>query len=544
MGAWMKRQTLLGFTLFLVCLARAAQAASPVTINIELTSPNTLEARYTLPPDCDEVAFTKDAKDGGTEIRQSWESIDACGKADGNTLKRTNGACTSLRFRVPASTARVRGYPAAFAFTDGVYAHGSNYAVAPTCGAVSYRLAAPQVLAAGHAWNGLAPATDDAPVGLLLTKPVPQSNGPLAYFDPKLPEETLLLIRSVAEQTVAALKRAMPDAPYSAPIIAAGLATRPGAGGYWGDASDVLRLTLYNWPAKMEANSRRELTKFVSHELSHRFQLRDAVNVYPDHRLIHEGGAELISWLVSQQQGWITPEQAADELDLALARCLLGAGDNAWRSITRRDRFAYDCGLPAYVYALAARQGNGTALQAISGFYRELGAGRQPDFAQAMECAGKAPCKATWLPDLLGADEPMEQQWAKLLTRTSLATAIAPTQVMLDEMMSEAVQKLMREDCGGGLDFGSMPAGFYLGGMKACRTLTYDVEVVTVEGHPVSGDKQALAALLSACAERAKVVLGRREGGTLELACVAPYQPRTQFYHVDVARVRQLLERR
>ena len=137
----------------------------------------------------------------------------------------------------------------------------------------------------------------------------------------------------------------------------------PDRGGplFEGDAHDVLRLALYNWPGEPSLDDQAALTRFVAHEFSHRFQPRDAVEMYPDARLIHKGGAEFLRWLTSVQKGWMTPREAAADLDQALATCMLGANRQRWRALPARaigvNHLEYACGLPIYVCALATRQG-------------------------------------------------------------------------------------------------------------------------------------------------------------------------------------------
>ncbi len=82
-------------------------------------------------------------------------------------------------------------------------------------------------------------------------------------------------------------------------MIAAIAASEPGGPNVGGDAGNILRLTLFNWPQAPRPEDKANLTLLVSHEFSHRFQLRDAVDVYPDARLINEGGGEFLRWLTS-----------------------------------------------------------------------------------------------------------------------------------------------------------------------------------------------------------------------------------------------------
>lgn len=332
----------------------------------------------------------------------------------------------------------------------------------------------------------------------------------------------------------------MPQADYIPPIIAAGLAGEPGGPNIGGSAGDVLLLTLFNWPADPAPQYQRQMNKLVAHEVSHRFQMRDAVDSYPDARLIHEGGAEFLRWSVSLRQGWLTPEQAAAELDDALADCMLGTGERSWRAMPAREidarRLEYGCGLPAYVYALAARQGGGTPYARLDRFYAQLRLGARPEFMRAMEC-GDASCTPRVLPALLDGAGPMRARWAEVLGATGLATPRAPRQAHVDAMMLQAITRLMQEDCAGGRSITPAPDRILLDTLPKCSTLRKDAVVKRVEGLPVFGGAEALPAIVAACAARHVVELGLEDGSTLAMPCRTPYQPMTQVYAADIGKV-------
>jgi hypothetical protein len=525
--------------LLLLLLARAAHAAE-VDVQLKLLSADTLEVSYALPAACNSVAFLKNGE-AGLNTRASWQAQDDCGAAGADQLTRSNGACSTLRFRVPAAS-RQMGYPAAFPLGQGVYAHMSNYAVAETCGKVRYSLAAPGIAVNGQAYaDKVDTRLDGDSAALLLAAPLPPSAAPPNFFDPRLPAVTVATIQAVADGTVRYLRSELPDASFKRPLVAAVAASAPGGTNIGGDASDVLRLALFNWPRQPSAADQAKATLLVAHEFSHRFQLRDAVDNYPDGRLIHEGGGEFLRWMTSIHYGWLTPAQAAEELDDALADCILYSEPNSWRGLTPRqiggNRLEYKCGLPAYVYALAARQGRGSAMSRINGFYRGFQHGGQPDFARALECGDAAACQPRWLPQLLGADGPMENQWTRLLEGSGLAAPQPPTQSMRNAMVLRAVVKLMRDDCGGRSGSTEMPDGILLDGMKACKTFVRDAYVATIEGLPVFGHAGTGAAMAAACTARGQVVLGLKDGGTLAAPCTEPYRMRQHFPHADIGKL-------
>lgn len=525
--------------------------AAEVDVRLRLLAADALEVSYTLPPACHGLAFLKGGE-AGRETRAGWLPQGQEGVAGADRLERRGEASASapatLRFRVPAGTRHI-GFPAAFPVGQGLYVHLSNYAVDGSCGKVTYRLAAPGIAVAGHAYRDAAVAAEGADAAvLLLMAPLPDREGAVpAYFDPRLPAAAVAQIRAVADGTVEVLHGALPHARFTRPIVAAAYAEEPGGPNIGGDAAGVLRLALFNWPREAGPNEQAQLTRLVSHEFSHRFQLRDAVDVYPDARLIHEGGGEFLRWMVSLQKGWLTPEKAAADLDQALADCMLYTEGRSWRSLSAREiagnRLEYRCGLPAWAYVLAARQGSGTAFARIDGFYRELGAGRQPDFAQALECGETPACRARRLPALLGADGAMEAQWAGLFGETGLAAPVASTRAQQNAMVLRAIIKLMKDDCGGASGTTETPDGVILDGMKSCKTFSRDAYVTTIEGLPVFGDPATGAAMTAACTARHALVLGLKDGGTLSAPCPEPYRMRTAFYQVDIGKLLAALRR-
>lgn len=422
--------------LLVLALIPTSGHAGDVDVKIYWATPDSVEVSYELPANCRSVPFL--ANDGAEPIRASWESMDACGTASGDALSRGEKVCKALRFGVPVTTAKVSGhYASAFPMGGGaVYIHTSAYAVGESCGKVHYRFTAPGGVALygrlHHGEVSAHPETGGDTAVLLLQNALPSTPGAVSFFDPRMSAEAIAQIREVAQETVSFLQAALPDAQYKPPILAATLANEPGGPNVGGEAGDVLRLTFYNWPRRPDSKARQKMTMLVAHELSHRFQLRDAVDVYPDARLIHEGGAEFLRWLVSVQKGWLTHEQAAEELDHELAQCMLYTDQKSWRELGPRviaaQHLEYHCGLVAYVFSLAARQGQGSALLRFNDFYKSLMQGETPNFDHALECGSDVGCQARWFPLLLGSGTPMPDQWDKLFAATGLAKSHAPTQ--------------------------------------------------------------------------------------------------------------------
>jgi hypothetical protein len=531
-----------------ISLGIARAEVHTLDVELRLLTQDALEVSYTLPPSCVSLRFLTRGGDGKV-VRKNWQARDGCGTAGADQLARTDQTCPVLRFEVPASTVRA-GYPSAFPMGQGMYVHLSNYAVGDACGKVNYRLAAPWVAAEGRSRQDGMQLTDGSDASaLLLTVPsTGQIAGAPAYFDPRLAPAVADRIRQVADGTTGYLRRALPHSRFTAPILAAASVPDRGGPHFEGDAHDVLRLALYNWPGEPSLDDQAALTRFVAHEFSHRFQLRDAVDAYPDARLIHEGGAEFLRWLTSVQKGWMTPREAAADLDQALSTCMLGVNGQRWRALSARtigvNRLEYACGLPVYVYALATRQGPGSALARVDAFYEAIRQGAQPDFVRALDCgAAAATCKSTRTARLLDGAAPMEKEWDAMLRATGLAHPAPPTQALRDTMVERALVKLMQDDCGGRFDSMQQSDGLLLGGMKACKTFTKDAYVTAVEGLPVRGNADTGAAMSAACTTHRKLVLGLKDGGTLDVPCATPYPMRSSFYQADIDSVLQALMR-
>lgn len=522
----------------------ASHAAADVHVDVSLVAPDALQANYTLPATCTGLSFLKNGYWAG-KIRARWQAVDDCATASGDRLSRASASCHTLSFRVPASSDKVAGYPGSFPTGDAIYAHMSNYAVGSECGAVHYSFSGPGSIVTGLARHqGKVAANADAPA-LLFRTHLPDGGKDLDYFDPTLSAATVAHIRDRARRTEAALRKAMPGTPYKRPILAATPAQEPGGPNIGGSAGDILHLALFNWPEPATPKEERRLTLLVSHEISHRFQMRDAVDIYRDARLINEGGGEFLRWMVSVRQGWLTPEQAGEELDDALATCMIAVGERNWRDLTESDiggdRLEYECGLPVYVYALAARQGKGSAIGRIEDFYKQLRAGRKPDFAQAMECGAKQ-CKPAILPALLEQPAPMREQWAAVFRETGLARPSAPSQSHLDAMTYLALTGAVKDDCEGksSMTPAMSQRRLLIDTLSNCRTIRADIEVLRVEGEPVFGSPQTLPAMAQACASRQSVALGLKDGAALVLPCRRPVAV-TQVYSADMGKLLRAL---
>jgi hypothetical protein len=498
--------------------------------------------QYALPPSCSQLLFDKTGSNAA-KIRAQWVAQDDCFSADGERLSNRHPECNLARFTISASTDKISGYPAAYPMADSVYLHTSNYHVDDSCGAVSYQFEAPYLALEGKQEQAIAKIITKGdytfPV-LLSTSALKTNANVISYIDTSLSKTTVNRINEVSEQTIAYLKHAMPKTQFAMPIIVAANIKAAGSSGVDGDAGNVLRLGLLNWPDSMSEQDNRLLTMFVSHEFSHRFQLRDAVDIYPQARLIHEGGAEFLRWLTAVRLGWMTPQVAAADLDKALGQCFLQMGDAIWGSLSKayigNHHLEYRCGLPLYVYGLAARQNKRNALANFEDFYQRVKSGSNPDFDDAIECGDNLDCHPKWLQQLLGTHKSMQAVWREMLHSTGLAKVVAANQAQKDLMVKQAFSQLMIDDCGSSSYFEASD-GLIVDAVKTCKTLSADMKVTGIEGHKLFGNKHVLPTLVHSCQSNAQVTLNLADGVDLKLACKTPFKAIKQFYAVDIEKV-------
>jgi len=525
-------------------------ACAEVDVNIKFVDPQAIEVSYQLPLTCTQLVFKKHGSDAA-KIRSSWQSLDACGKVDGEYVTSQRAACRQLRFQVPVSANKVRGYPAAFPVGDAVYVHTSNFAVDASCGKVNYSFSAP-----GIAMNAQVFAGNASPVAgnggdmaaLLLPEQLKADANFIGYFDNAMGDANIRNIRKIAEESIVFLRQALPKAKFEMPILAVSRVTGPGRARPDGDAADVMRLAFVNWPLQPDAETERTMTLFVSHEISHRFQMRDATDVYADARLIHEGGGEFLRWLMAVRKGWLTHAQAAEDLNTALGECLLYARQSSWGNLTAAQRrggqLDYRCGLAVYVYGLATRQGKAGPFERFDSFYEQLRLAQatKPDFAHALECGDEPACKSTWLPRLLGNQESMPAVWEDFFHQTGLASPVAANQQQKNAMMIQAMQELMKEDCGSASMFPQADK-ISLDEIKGCKLLQGGMNITRSENLPIFNHPDTLAATITACEQRSQVRLTMESGLQLDLQCKQAYQPVEQFYAVNMVKLLNSLNR-
>jgi len=539
-----------------------AESGAPLTIQITYRDAQQLEVSYAPPQACPRLRLSKENRDD-EGLRDGWQALNDCVRLEGDQIvwkQAANAANCVARFAVPVTKKIYHHYQPALPLGQAVLLHTSNYAVDNTCGDSRYVLNAPAVATGGQA----VPAQlvldtgvkeRDSQPALLLPDATIRFEGAPFYADPDVPPATVTLIRDVADHTVQHLRERLPSVPFQMPMIAAASIRDGGPTYFNGNAQDILQLAFFNWPLTMDEGGQRTVSQFVAHEFSHRFQMYPAgVASYAEERLIHEGGAEFLRWMTSLHQGWLTPQQAAADVDNALASCLITAGRRSLRSLSRAEvdggRIGYVCGLPAYVYALAASAPPGQAYARLDAYYRRLLQAQQTpsaqktpvDFAGMMECGDQADCQPRYLRRLLRSDFRMQQVWQDWLSASPFAVSAAPTAEQQHEMLVSAIGQLMREDCSGMRNLYPQKDRIVLSGLPQCQRLRAEVSVTQIEGLPYSGDRRTLPAMVRACRDRQEVRLGLAQGQTLTLQCRQPLTMFSAFFQLQTDAALKVLQ--
>lgn len=533
------------------CILAPASYAADVTVHLHLVSPQELEVSYQLPEKCDSVAFLnhETLPMFGGEIRGAWKPVDDCGTADGKQITRTNASCSQIRFRVPASN-RIydRVSPGSFPMGEGLFAHTTNYAVNEQCGSVGYRFSADgSIVLKGKIFEQS--ASYDEVEGqylavLLLQKTIKSNGNAITYFNPALGAETSQLIQSIADQSISFYRQQLPKLHFRKPVLAATVLQDGRDPYYWGDAGDILRLALYNWPQQPTTETDFKLRNFIWHEFAHRFQPvhkieNDGLQPYQS-----EGGADFLRWYGGIKKKWLSKEQASSEIDAAVSTCISLVEDYSWKNLPDRARmqgqFPYSCGLALHVFGLAERQTKVSALQQFSDYYQAIDDGKTNNFVQAIECGKLKNCSPKWLAQLLG-DTSIAKAWQELFAETKLARITAPKQNDYSEIQSKAFASLMQGDCHGNYGYSTNPKFFEVDRMQlTCTHLRDGMKITQIEGKDLFGKELIVDQLNQICTSRGSVNLGLDNGETLALPCTANFKMPT-FYAVDMDKLSKKL---
>ena len=533
-------------TCLLAGLMSPHAGAADVTVHLQLTAANALDVSYHVPKTCTTLTFLnhETLPQFGKEIRAAWQALDDCASVNGETITKTNQTCSNLRFRVPASKKVFdRVSPGSFPVGEGLFVNTTNYAVGDQCGKVAYHFSAAGSIAfKGQLFQKEAtyqePDAQYMPL-LLLQKQIAIKNGAISYFDPALAEENRLLLQNSAEQAIDFYRRALPDLHFRTPILAATAVNDGGYFSYWGDAGDVMRLALYNWPSPATPEADARLRKFVWHEFAHRFQPSSTIVKLGRDPFIVEGGADYLRWVGGIKNKQLGVKEAEQEINTALSNCISKTGDSSWKSLpetlTHRGSFPYECGLALHVMGLAARQNNSDALQQMNDYYLALDKGESIEFAQAIECGKDKDCTPSWLPKLLG-DQPLKATWSAFFVETQLAKVSGPNREQIADLQRQAFASLMQTDCMGNISFRRNPHDFSIEAIPACKVLREGMQINEIENLPLFTDILVVDEMNRACETRGKVSLGLVNGEKIFVACKTPFALPT-YYAVDMPRL-------
>ncbi|MFZ6800072.1 hypothetical protein [Undibacterium sp. Di24W] len=522
-------------------------ATAQIEIHMRLLPDQGLSLEYHVPPQCTQLRFDKDGP-LAQQIRASWRAEDECASIEGDEIK-LKPQCHVARFFVPSSVNKVTGYPAAFPMAKALYVHTSNYQLDSRCGEMRYSMFAPHLAYEGRAYQSssrFAPAAESSFPILFSTQAltIDAGTGVLSYVDENLSPAYVSRIQEVSRETIKYLRTAMPKARFMMPILAAANVPHAGAVGFDGDAGNVLRLGLFNWPSEYTAQEKKSISDFVGHEFSHRFQKRDEVDIYPLSRVIHEGGGEYLRWHTAVQLGWMNQEEAAKDLDDALNRCLLGVENKPWQALSKNytapRQLDYRCGFAAYVFGLAARKNLSVGISNVAEFYAKIQDGIRPDFFDAIECGDKLDCHPRWLPQLFTSAIPMATVWDDFFQQTGFARRVPPNQVQLDMMIKKVFSSMIKEDCGESSVFEASD-GLIIDDLKACKQLKPKMKVIGLEGYAIFGNTQALPALLTACQQHGLASVQVTNQESLYLTCKTPFSLNSYFYATDITKLLKAL---
>lgn len=530
-------------SLALAIMCASAAAENRVGVLIKLQAPDSLSVSYRLPPACRSLAFVNDGIQpaAAEDLRKDWQSADGCATVDGQRILLNDLACSEAQFTVRASFKFMdRVYPWAMPLGGGVYAHTQSYAVKPDCGPVDWQFSAPQgsVVINGKVASGeemrLAetPAIDFSPI--LLFEHVQTGTPSLTHVDPTLPSALVDAATHGAQAAEQYYKTSFQETripEHSLVIIGA-----PRNAGEWGDAANRTTLRLM---VQRDASPKHieQVNGIVAHELAHFLQPRDLNDAWQTNQtLVIEGGAEFLRVQTQLALGWISPDAAAAELQLAFNACALATENHSWKDTPGHNwnKIPYDCGLAFHVVALADRQTPQLPVALLDHYYHLAQKGARTDFASALECGSMESCSPRWLPRLMNSSELVTTVFDDFGRQTGLIRVTSDSAAEFTESIARTVfATLMKQDCGGQVSTWADPGLIRIGTVSQCKTLREGMLIDQVDGLHLVNNPQAVQRVAIHCSERRKVALGLRDGTSITLACGPDAVPRMHFYTVN-----------
>lgn len=529
--------------------ATLASAHEGVTATLTLAAPDTLTIEYELPGSCKALPFINAGirDDAAAAMRANWKANDACGTLDSRGIRRTDASCKALRFTVPASTEKLdRVYQWAYPMGGGVYSHTSAFAVDASCGPLSWRFKAP---GGTVVFDGVPLSDSTFQSGDINYKPVIFLEAALAggaatrsYVDPGLSGATSAMVSDSVTRSFALYSSRLPGVDAARGFVAISKSPDPMSWGGDVAAQSTIHLTV---PASLPAPMEPDVRGFVAHEVSHMFQPRDWHDAWgADRDMLSEGGAEFLTWMALSEQEWAKSGDLKLRLEKAINGCMIAAAGRSWSGIKERGwgRAPYDCGFTFHVLGLAARSSNAPVWLLMRDYYQAARKGLATDFATALECGGKAGCRARWLNRIAGEEPVAAVLTAYAWTGGFLRVADGAAPGMIEPVMRNLMKRLMAIDCNGQVSLYDNPGRVLIGPVGSCKALRQHMDIVAAEGRPLFAGPAAARAAYAACATRGAAKIGLKDGTELELACdSAGVGAMPALFEVDMAVLRKLL---
>lgn len=527
--------------------ASVVSAHDGVSVTLSLVAPDALRVEYQLPASCQGLNFINHGirDDAAAVMRANWTPSDACGALDKRGVRRTDATCKSVQLTVPAATRDLdRIYPWAFPIGGGMYSHTSAFAVDDSCGPVHWQFKAPGGVVV---LDGVPIANNTAYIGQANYKPViflatPLAGAARSYTDPRVSSATAGFVTDAVNRSFALYERHFAGLGVAQGFVA--ITASPDASAWKGDVAGHTTIRLMV-PASLPAAMEKVVRGFAAHEVGHMMQPLDWHDTWnADQTMLSEGGADMLQWMAQAELGWSDGDALQLRLETALNNCVILAAGRSWNAIKERGwgRAPYDCGLAFHALGLAANAGQAPAWQVMRNYYAAARRGGATDFANALECAGAANCKARWLERIGGAEPLAAVLSAYARTGGFLKVADGVGRGAYEPLMRKLVERLMANDCGGQISLYQDPDMVRVGPVDRCKTLRQGMNMLAAEGEPLFAGAGAVKAVYGACNARGAARFTLQDGRQLELGCDgATLGAIPEFFEVDVALLRQRL---
>jgi hypothetical protein len=518
------RRALTGLACAWACASVCAAEAADVQIDLSLASDGALELAYTLPPGVTELSFLDGGAGHAVFRSQYLQAADACAQLEPTrmVLHEGPGCAQVLRWRVkPLLLNTNRQYEAAQPLSDGtLLADTGYYAAVATEHGLHWVLHAPTdgyAIAQGEVVRRNAHLRADARQ-VQSAQQQPCSSYPLAVAthhyvvlgrapterlgrvtlvrDPALDEARAQQIRQTLRESVERLTRAYGVAPPTPPVAVLSVAD---VDGWHGDttAGNMMRLRL---PRQTDASAAPGLDRFVAHETVHWWNAGIFGTDYSKPWL-HEGHAEWAGLLLLREAGKLDDAAFTVQLQSNLNRCAMVRGETPAATLTRTSRDdVYACGLTvmALAQALHSRRNTDPALQGL-GMLASLHQGTDALSEMRLIAWADGTAQGGTLHTLL-SDESVG--FASGLSQALAQLKVADAQPLRDIpaplpreagalLAGSLMQALMVRDCGGSVDFWTLPDRLRIGQRAACQNLRMGQDVLSVHQVPLFPDTLA-----------------------------------------------------